>query len=164
MLSPLQFELPPPSEDVQEWQRSLLAALQAYLAALNGPNVLTIAAAEISECTLRGTRVVTPIATGSNRDVAVSETRVIFTNEGATARQDFTLPTAVAGLEYGFYCQDADGIRVIAASGDTIRIEASVSAAAGRIDSTTIGSAVVLVAINATEWVAISKLGTWTVT
>jgi len=53
----------------------------------------------------------------------------------------------------------------LAAAGDTIRIAANVSAAAGRIDSTTIGDSVTLKAINATEWVATSVVGAgWSVT
>jgi len=55
--------------------------------------------------------------------------------------------------------------QVTAASGDTIRIAANVSAAAGRIDRTTIGDSVTLKAINATEWVATSVVGAgWSVT
>ena len=49
-------------------------------------------------------------------------------------------------------------------TGDTIRIAASESAAAGLIEATPIGNMVKLVAINATEWVAVASLGTWTVT
>jgi hypothetical protein len=96
--------------------------------------------------------------------VLTGDVNTFFTNEGATAREDFSLPAAAANLTYSFYVQDADGVRVIAASGDTIRLAGSVSAAAGRIDSTTIGSCVTLVAINATEWVAQSITGTWVVT
>ena len=36
--------------------------------------------------------------------------------------------------------------------------------AAGKIESTTIGSSVTLLAINNTEWIATSVVGTWTVT
>lgn len=131
---------------------------------VNNTPVGATAAATGDFTTLRGQRDVVAVATGSNRNVTTAEVRTLFTNEGATARQDFTLPTAVADLEYAFYCHDTDGIRVIAAAGDTIRIAGSVSLAAGRIDSTTIGSTVTLVAINATEWIALSSLGTWTVT
>jgi hypothetical protein len=92
------------------------------------------------------------------------ETNKVFTNEGVTAQNYHTLPTATAGLVYTFFVQDSDGIRVVAASGDTIRIEGSVSGAAGRIDSTTVGSSVTLVAINSTEWVAIMVTGSWSVT
>lgn len=96
--------------------------------------------------------------------VLTTDCNTRFTNEGATARVDFSLPGAVAGLTYTFIVQDVDGIRVIAAAGDTIRINTSVSAAAGRIDATAIGSCVKLTAINATEWIAEYSIGTWTVT
>lgn len=108
---------------------------------------------------------VTAIATGANRNVTTAESRTAFTNEGATARQDFTLPAAAANLSYAFIVQDTDGVRVIAGAGDTIRIAASVSAAAGRIDSITIGDSVTLLAINSTEWIATSLVGAgWTAT
>lgn len=87
----------------------------------------------------------------------------VYTNEGTTAQNYRTLPSAAAGYEFTFVVQDADGIRVVAAAGDTIRIAGTASATAGYAQSTTIGSALTLVAINATEWVAISSLGTWTI-
>lgn len=96
--------------------------------------------------------------------VLVTDSDTVFTNEGATAGVNFTLPTAVSDYTYTFIVQDADGITVTANTGDTIRLAGSVSAAAGNISSTTIGSAVILVCINTTEWVAISIVGTWTVT
>ncbi len=87
----------------------------------------------------------------------------VNTNEG-TAEQNYrSLPPAAAGYQFTFVVQDADGIRVVAAAGDTIRIAGTASATAGYAQSTTIGSALTLVAINATEWVAISSLGTWTI-
>jgi hypothetical protein len=95
---------------------------------------------------------------------ATTDNRNAFTNEGTTALVTFNLPTAAANLVYEFVVQDTDGIRVVANTGDTIRLAGSVSAAAGRIDSTTIGSTVRLLAINATEWVATAINGTWTVT
>lgn len=87
----------------------------------------------------------------------------VYTNEGTTAQNYRTLPSAAAGYQFTFVVQDADGIRVVAAAGDTIRIAGTVSATAGYAQSTTIGSTLTLVAINATEWVAISWLGTWTI-
>lgn len=86
-----------------------------------------------------------------------------LTNEGAAAQVVATLPPARAGLSYSFVVQDADGLRVQAGSGDTVRIAASVSAAAGYAECATIGNAVTFVAINGTEWVATSVVGTWTV-
>lgn len=87
-----------------------------------------------------------------------------FTNEGAAAKNYHTLPSAAANLgPYTFICEDADGIRITAASGDTIRLANTVSATAGYAESTSIGSVVILIAINATEWIATSVTGTWSV-
>jgi hypothetical protein len=93
--------------------------------------------------------------------VLSTESNTVFTNEGATAKIVFNLPTAVAGLTFTLFVQDTDGIDITAASGDTIRFNTTVTAAAGTITSTTIGSSITLVAINATEWVATALVGTW---
>lgn len=95
--------------------------------------------------------------------VLATDDNTVFTNEGATAKIHFTLPTAAANRSFTFVVQDGDGIRVNAASGDTIRVDSSVSGVAGYIESTTIGEAITIVAINATEWVAIAEVGNWTV-
>lgn len=92
-----------------------------------------------------------------------TESGTVLTNEGATAQNYHTLPTAAAGLVFEFVVQDADGIRVVAATGDTIQDVGTVSATAGYIQSTTIGSVIRLAAINATQWVVMSKQGAWTV-
>lgn len=86
----------------------------------------------------------------------------VRTNEGVTVKFSDTLPTAVAGATHTHIVQDIDGIRITAAAGDTIRISDKVTAAAGYVESTTIGSVITLLAINATEWVATTVLGTWT--
>lgn len=104
--------------------------------------------------------------------VTTSWTRYTFTNTGATARVDFTLPTATANsslnrnciLEYTFVCNDTDGLRVIASGTDTINVAGTISAAGGRIDSTQIGATVKLVCNETGKWVATQALGTWTVT
>jgi len=100
---------------------------------------------------------------GSPNVLAASESGKIITNEGVTAKAYNTLPTAAAGLQFTFYCQDTDGIRVTAAASDTIRISDAVSVAAGYVEATEVGSVVHLVAINATEWVATTAEGTWDV-
>lgn len=88
----------------------------------------------------------------------------VFTNEGAGAGITFTLPGAAVsningGLFYVFYVQNANGIVIQAAAGDTIRVGATVSLAGGTISSATVGSSVTLQAINATEWVATALVG-----
>lgn len=104
------------------------------------------------------------VVKATNYTLLTSDSEATFTNEGAAALVTFSLPTARVGLRYSFIIQDVDGIQVDAAAGDTIRIGASVSAAAGNINATVIGNTITLVAINATEWVALSREGTWTVT
>ena len=100
---------------------------------------------------------------GSPNVLTANESGKILTNEGATARNYHTLPTAVAGLTFQFVVQDSDGMRIAANTGDTIRVAGSASGSAGYIQNATIGSAIRLVAINATEWIAASYVGTWTV-
>jgi len=88
----------------------------------------------------------------------------VFTNEGAAGQVDFTLPAAASSDgPFIFYVQTAQTLKIIAGAGDTIRVDSFASAAAGYCQSATIGSTVTLVAINATEWVAISHGGTWTI-
>ena len=102
--------------------------------------------------------------TAASVTVSADVSRTAFTNEGATAQVNFNLPTAAANLEYTFVVQDTDGIQITAAAGDTIRVAATVSAAAGTAAASTVGNVLRLVAINATEWIAVSVIGTWTVT
>jgi len=101
---------------------------------------------------------------GSPNIITAAESRTVFTNEGATALNYHTLPTAVAGLSYTFYVDDADGIRVTADTGDIIQINGVASASAGYTQCLAIGGSITLVAINATDWVATSVIGTWTLT
>lgn len=97
--------------------------------------------------------------------VTAAQTGDAFTNEGAAGEVNHNLPTAAAGLTYTFIVQVAQNLRVTAASGDTIRVAGSVSAAAGNIVNAVVGSTVILLAINATEWIALgTPAGTWTVT
>lgn len=91
-----------------------------------------------------------------------NELATVLTNEGATAENYHTLPTAVAGYTFTFCAQDADGLRITANTSDTIRVIDKVTAAAGYIESTTIGSCVTLTAINAVEWFAHPIHGVWT--
>jgi len=103
---------------------------------------------------------------GAPYDIVVADDLKVFTNEGATAEVYLNLPTAVAGLSFNFVCQDTDGIRIIANTGDTIRLGVSVTAAAGNIKTFTVGNTIKLVAINATEWMAIASTGdgAWEIT
>lgn len=101
---------------------------------------------------------------GSPNAIGTDEPWRLWTNEGATAEAHFALPSAAAGYSVGFCVQDADGIQLTAAAGDTIRVAGTVTSAAGSAESATIGDCLELIAINATEWVATSYTGTWTLT
>lgn len=95
--------------------------------------------------------------------VLATESRTAFDNTGSTGAVVFTLPTAAADLSYTFTCTDTDGITITANTGDTIRIAGSVTATAGSIASTVIGSSVRLIAVDATQWIAVSLVGTFTI-
>jgi hypothetical protein len=95
---------------------------------------------------------------------AVTLPNQVYTNEGATSEITLTLPTAAASKgPFIFYCQDADGIKIQAGAGDTIRIGGNMSSVAGYAASSVIGSSVTIVGINPTEWVALTSIGLWNV-
>lgn len=99
---------------------------------------------------------------GSPNLLTANESLAVMTNEGSTAKNYHTLVTAAGGITNTFCVQDADGVRIVANTSDTIRVLDKVTAAAGYIESTTIGSCVTLLAINAVEWFATSVHGVWT--
>lgn len=101
---------------------------------------------------------------GSPNVLTAIESGTVLTNEGTTVANYHTLPAAAAGMTFLFVVADTDGLRVTATGDDTIRLAGSVSAAAGFCESAVIGNVVILTAINATQWVAVTIVGTWTVT
>lgn len=151
------------SSGVLQWFNSGGCALQPSLSAVDpGANNLLIDYDNVDiQGTLRNDRFVSAHAASPVLVSSTGDKNKVFTNQGATGAITFNLPTAVAGLTFTFFVQDADGIVINAAAGDTIRIDTLVTAAGGSVTSTAIGSSVTLVAINATEWVAIAALGTW---
>lgn len=92
---------------------------------------------------------------------ASTDSGTVYTNEGDANGSSVTLPTAVAGLRFTFYVQVAQTLTITAGADDTIRVGTNATAAAGSITCATVGSSLTLVAINATEWVAIASVGTW---
>lgn len=104
---------------------------------------------------------VTPVTTTATP--ASTDSGTTFSNEGDGDGATVTLPTAIAGLQFTFVVQAAQTLTITANSGDTIRIGSSVTAAAGSITCSTVGSAITLQAINATEWFAVAAVGSWTI-
>jgi len=106
---------------------------------------------------------VTTAVSGSPRvlDAAADVGRTLA-NTGATARTYATLPSAAAGMNYGFIATDSDGWRVTAASGDTIHVGATASTAGGYCESSALGDSLVLLATGTDDWFAIPAAGgTW---
>lgn len=92
---------------------------------------------------------------------AVAGTQSTKAHLGETNDVTFTLPGAAAGLSYTFVVGTAGKkVTLQAASGDTV----DGSSAGGTTWSDTLGDSITVLAVNTTTWVAISKLGTWTVT
>lgn len=101
---------------------------------------------------------------GAPHVLAASDCYKVITNEGSTALNYHTLPAAAPNLTFTFVVQDNDGLRITAAGGDTIRNGAGVTGGGGNAAATVVGSSITLVAINATEWIAIASVGTWVLT
>lgn len=90
--------------------------------------------------------------------LTADETSLVCTNEDAVGAADarpITLPTASAGLNFRFVDVNGNGLRIISAAGDTIRIGDQVSIAGGYIESTIEGCRLDLICVNATEWYGI---------
>lgn len=71
----------------------------------------------------------------------------VFTNEWAWALVAFTLPSAVANYKVSFVIQNAFGVSITPAWGDTINWNASLS-------STNVWNVIQLICINNNEWIA----------
>ncbi len=95
--------------------------------------------------------------------ITTLESGRLFTNEGVAAKNFHTLPSAAKDLSYTFYVQDAFGMRIVANTGDTIRLTNQVSKTAGFVESLNVGALVKLTAINATEWIAEDVVSAWDV-
>jgi concanavalin A-like lectin/glucanase superfamily protein len=104
------------------------------------------------------------IDTESTLNLTNSDVGSLITNtfaSGDPSSRQANLPVIESGLHYIFVNNSEDNMKINAPSGVTIRIDGTVSNSGGCIASTAIGDMVRLAAINDTEWVAISVIGTW---
>ena len=74
------------------------------------------------------------------------------------------MPPAATGSILKVMVLDSDGITIDAQTGDTIQVGSDVSASGGTAASTDVVATLHLIAADATQWIALSGLGTWTVT
>lgn len=84
----------------------------------------------------------------------------IYTNTGASGGQTFNLPAAVAGMHVTFLLSAADTVTINPDNADQILV--LTNAAGDAISCATQGAWIELVAIDGTNWLAISSNGTWT--
>jgi hypothetical protein len=103
------------------------------------------------------------LAKTADYTVTAVNSNIFFTNTGAAGTVNFTLPTAVVGLQYTFYIDAAQTLTITAGASTTIRIAGTASASAGNITSNTVGNVITLTAISTTQWVSTSHEGTWTI-
>lgn len=99
----------------------------------------------------------------SNYSVLAVDSNTFFTNEGAVAGINFSLPATAAGLTYTFYVQTGQTLLITAPGGSTIRNGTTISDSGGFLHAGAIGSSIRLVAINATEWVTEAVIGSWAI-
>lgn len=106
---------------------------------------------------------------GSPYAVSADESGTHFTNKGAHAETYFNLPSAAAGLRYTFTTNASQRIRVVAAAGDYIKSDTTVSSSGGYVRSLTAtpNISITLECIDSATWqvVAITITGgaiTWT--
>ena len=96
------------------------------------------------------------------KTLTIAESGTVQTNAGAVGAAAWTLPGAAPGLEYIFVVMAAQQLRVTPAAGDVIYINAVGADAAEYWCADAIGESVHLIAVDATNWIAISHIGTWT--
>jgi hypothetical protein len=88
-----------------------------------------------------------------------TDTFAVFSNQGATGSVTYNLPAATAGLDLCFYVFAAQTVAIDPAAGD--QIHALTDAAGDRVQNNAAGSYLCLLALDATNWIAHSRNGTW---
>ena len=94
--------------------------------------------------------------------IAASESGTVLTNAGSNGADAWTLPSAAIGLEYIFVVMAAQEMRITPAGGDVINIDGTAADAAEYWTANAVGETLHLVAVDTTNWIAISFTGTWT--
>lgn len=118
--------------------------------------------------TFQGSLVAKPTRTSQTTNLAIGQPSAAsfsaFDNAGATGEVDFTLPSnSTAGAIYHFIVKAAQTFKIIANTGQTIRIGASVSSSAGSATASIVGTTLVLMG-NGAGWDAIAgiNVANWT--
>ena len=104
------------------------------------------------------------VAKTGNYTILSGDNGKVITNEGAAGQVDLTLDNLAVDFVITILVKAAFTLKVIADTGETIRIVTDISATAGFADSATVGSSITLVKTNATDWDAVISQGVWSVT
>jgi hypothetical protein len=101
----------------------------------------------------------------ANRTLTADDNKKLFTNAGAGAQVNYTLPPAAVGLEFEFAVMAAQILRIVTDStSDDIRQGSSITAGASRyIQDNAVGTTIKIIAVDAALWLAVSSEGAaWT--
>lgn len=98
----------------------------------------------------------------NNETLTTADSGEVFTNYGDSDDQVYTLPAAAAGLEYTFVVMTAQQLRVTPVGDDVIYINATAASAAEYWWADAVGESVTIIAVDATNWIAVNHIGTWT--
>lgn len=127
---------------------------------VTGSTTLSGTLAVTGNTTLSGTLTALNPVTVSDAAIAptAAQSGTMWVARPLTAKRTATLPAAAAGLEYGFFVADADSLLITTASGDSL----ITSAGAAWKTTSSVAGTVWVVAMDATRWVMMFTLGTWT--
>ena len=105
--------------------------------------------------------VVALVGPTTSTQTAADTCRYLYNTSSSTGLTTVNLPSATVSLFFEFACMDTDGIKIVAATGDEIRVIDKVTATGGYIQSNTVGSRVRLVSLDSTTWIS-DPNGVWT--
>jgi hypothetical protein len=105
---------------------------------------------------------ITNVTKTANYTLVALDSGKYLNNIGASGAVTNTLPTAVAGMQFNFYIDAAQILCVQAVGSDTIRYGATVSAAAGNIYGSAVGSTLHLFSPASGKWIIDQLVGTFT--
>lgn len=136
---------------------------------LNEVGIGTLASLNVTGATITGTlSTKVPLSAvtsgvGSETVLTNGQTGHLITNTGASAKASCKLPASpAAGTFYDFLCDDADGFRVVANTGQTISLGGlGTSASAGYVETVRQFSAFRLTYTATNTWVGTRVEGTW---
>lgn len=137
-----------------------VASKALVLGSDRGANYITVSDSLLGEGTALFSGFIKNIDAGDGNSIAVltTDSGKLFVSRLLPDKRTFTLPSAAAGLIYDFFVADADSILITTATGDSL----ITSAGSAYKTTSSVAGTVKVVAIDATRWLMLYTLGTWT--